>query len=56
MKVEFEKPVIFSTIDSSFTGDGITPIPDNARAYSIVISHRQKMRALARALEIKSLS
>ncbi len=30
MKVEFEKPVVFSTIDHSFTGEGIPPIPEDA--------------------------
>ncbi len=30
MKVKFEKPVVFSTIDHSITGPGIPPIPEDA--------------------------
>ena len=38
MKVKFEKPVIFSTIDASFTGDGIPPIPDNAYRIAVGVN------------------
>ncbi len=30
MKVEFKYPVVFSTVDHSFTGEGIPPIPEDA--------------------------
>ena len=35
MKVEFEKPVTYSTIDRAFTGEGIPPIPEDAASLTV---------------------
>ncbi len=36
MKVEFKYPVVFSTIDRSFAGPGIPPIPEDS--HRLVVS------------------
>ena len=35
MKIDFEKPVTFSTIHRAFSGDGIPPIPKDARRIAV---------------------
>ena len=35
MKIKFEKPVAFSTIDRAFTGDGVPPIPADATSLAV---------------------
>ena len=35
MKVEFESPVAFSTLHRAFSGEGIPPIPANARRIKV---------------------
>ena len=35
MKVEFEKPVTFSTLHRAFTGEGIPPIPEDAKRVAV---------------------
>lgn len=35
MKVRFEQPVAFSTLTNAFTGDGIPPIPSDARRVKV---------------------
>ncbi len=36
MKVEFEQPVVFSTVNRAFTGPGIPPIPEDS--HRLVVS------------------
>ena len=35
MKVKFDEPVVFSTIDNAFYGGGIPPIPEDATRYAV---------------------
>ena len=35
MKITFEKPVSFSTLDNAFTGAGIPSIPEDAHRYAV---------------------
>ena len=35
MKIHFEKPVTFSNIHRAFMGDGIPPIPEDARRLAV---------------------